>query len=269
MNILLCKGWEDAIGCRIVHQVAKDYDLTIIYEQGGIKMAKLLWDQVGQKTYETGVDHGVLYLQEDGMYLKGVAWNGLTTITETPSGADDNAFYADNIKYLNIKSAEDYGFTIECYTYPDEWHACNGEKEVAPGVIIAQQTRQNFGMSYRTRYGNDTVGDNYGFKLHLAYGCSASPSDRGYGTVNDSPDPISFSFEVTTTPVVVENYVSETGITDLRPVSLITIDSTKADKEKLEQLMNILYGSEDEDPRLPLPEEVFSILSSSGNELGD
>lgn len=224
-------------------------------------MAKLVWDQVGEKTYETGVDHGVLYPQVDGKYPKGVAWNGLTSITESPSGAEDNAFYADNIKYLNIKSAEEYGFSVECYTYPDEWLSCNGEKEVAPGVIIGAQARQTFGLSYRTRLGNDTVGDDYGYKLHLAYGCSASPSERGYSTVNDSPEPITFSYEVTTTPIPIEGYVpKDTTLGNLRPVALITIDSTKVPATKLKALEDILYGTETDEAKLPLPEEVFQML---------
>lgn len=220
---------------------------------------KLKWDQIGEKTYETGVDHGVLYPQEGGAYPKGFAWNGLTSVSENPSGAEDNALYADNMKYLNLKSAEEFGLTIECYTYPDEWAQCNGETDLVPGVTLGQQRRNTFGFSYRTKKGNDSEGEDYGFKLHLVYGCSASPSERGYETINDSPDAITFSFEVTTTPVDVSGKDS-TG-KPFKPVSLIVIDSTKIDEEKLAKLEAILYGNEENEARLPLPDELKDILA--------
>lgn len=216
---------------------------------------RLVWDLTGDHIYETGVDHGVLYLrnQETGEYNDAHAWNGLTTVTESPSGADDNAFYADNIKYLNLKGLEEFGLTVECYTYPDAFMLCDGTAEVAPGVYVGQQARQTFGMAYRTRIGNDVKLDAYGYKLHLVYGCSASPSERGYQTVNDSPEPIAFSYEISTTPVNMEGY---------RAVSIITIDSTKVDGDKLKQLEDILYGTEEDSARLPLPDEVHKLFSA-------
>lgn len=221
---------------------------------------KIKWDQVGQRKYKTGIDHGVLYPQEGGAYPKGVAWNGLTNVTETPSGAENNALYADNIKYLNLKSAEDFGLTIECYTTPDEWEACNGEATAAEGVTIAQQSRNTFGLSYRTLLGNDTSGQDYGYELHLVYGCSASPSERAFGTVNDSPDAATFSYEISTISVPVEGF---------KPTSLLTIDSTKADKTKLAALEAILYGTDGgegidaTEARLPLPDEVIAMFAAA------
>ncbi len=196
---------------------------------------KLNWDAIGERFYETGIDHGVLYPVVDGIYPKGVAWNGLTNVSESPSGAEQTALYADNIKYLTLTSAEEFGLTIEAYTYPDEWEACDGTASLSNGVKIGQQARKKFGLSYRTRIGNDTDGDAHGYKLHLVYGCSASPSERGYGTVNDSPEAITFSWEVTTTPITLDGY---------NPVSLITIDSTAANTSKLRVLEDILYGSD-------------------------
>lgn len=222
-------------------------------------MSVLTWDDIGQKTYETGVDHGVLYVQRDGKYPKGVAWNGLTSIQQSPSGAEDTALYADNIKYLNMKSAEELGLTVSCYTYPDEWMECDGTAELVPGVMLGQQGRRNFGLCYRTKVGNDTDGDEFGYKLHLIYNCSASPSDKSYNTVNDSPDAIEFSYEVTTTPIPVRGY---------RPLASIEIDSTKVDKDALAKLEEKLYGKEGEgdenDPYLPLPEELMEIFSVKG-----
>jgi hypothetical protein len=230
-------------------------------------MAKLKWDQVGEKTYETGIDHAVLYPQSSGTYPKGVAWNGITSISESPSGAEDNALYADNMKYLNLKSAEEFGLTVECYTYPDEWAACNGESNLIDGVTLGQQRRNTFGLSYRTKYGNDSEGEDYGFKLHLVYGCSASPSERAFESINDSPDAITFSFEVTTTPIDVSGVGADGK--PFKPVSCITIDSTKIDNTKLAELEKILYGSDgtgDSDkgtePRLPLPDELKTILAN-------
>lgn len=222
-------------------------------------MARLIWDAVGQKTYETGVDHGVLYVQRDGKYPKGVAWNGLTSVQQSPSGAEDTALYADNIKYLNMKSAEELGLTIGCYTYPDEWMECDGTAELVPGVMLGQQGRRNFGLCYRTKIGNDTEGDEFGYKLHLIYNCSASPSDKSYNTVNDSPDAIEFSYEVTTTPIPVDGY---------RPIASVEIDSTKVSKEALAALEEKLYGKagegDENDPYLPLPEELMEIFSVGG-----
>lgn len=221
---------------------------------------KITWDQIGQRKYKTGIDHGVLYPQENGAYPKGVAWNGLTNVTETPSGAENNALYADNIKYLNLKSAEDFGLTIECYTTPDEWEACNGEATAAEGVTIAQQSRNTFGLCYRTLLGNDTAGQDYGYELHLVYGCSASPSERAFGTVNDSPDAATFSYEISTISVPVEGF---------KPTSLLTIDSTKADKTKLAALEAVLYGTDASDgveateARLPLPDEIIAMFAAA------
>ena len=218
-------------------------------------MSKLLWDQTGEKLYETGTRQGVLYVQEAGVYQTGVAWNGLTAVTETPSGAESTPLYADDIKYLNLVSNEDFGGTIEAYMYPDEFKACNGEADLADGVSIGQQTRKAFGFSYRTVIGNDTDGANYGYKLHLIYGAQASVSEKAYATVNDSPEAITFSWEFTTTPVAVAGH---------KPTACLTIDSTKADKAKLAALESILYGSEDEEPRLPLPDEVATMFGTAG-----
>lgn len=217
-------------------------------------MSKLVWDQTGERLYETGVDHGVLYPQEAGLYPKGVAWNGLTAVTESPSGAEATPLYADNIKYLNLMSAEEFGATIEAYTYPDEFAECDGSAALATGVYIGQQARKTFGMSYRTLLGNDVESNDHGYKLHLIYGALAAPSEKGYTTVNDSPEAITFSWEVTTTPV---------NVTGFKPTASVTIDSTKVDAEKLAALEAILYGSESEEARLPLPDEVAQIMGES------
>lgn len=215
-------------------------------------MSKLVWDKVGERKYENGVDRGVLYLQDStGAYPKGVAWNGLTAVSENPSGAEPTPLWADNIKYLNLISAEEFGASIECYFYPDEFMECNGEKEVATGVTIGQQNRKAFGFCYRTIIGNDVEGADYGYKLHLVYGCKATPSEKGYGTVNDSPDAITLSYEVSTTPVEVEG---------CKPTAILTVDSTKIPAEKLEELEAILYGDESEEARLPLPDEVIALV---------
>lgn len=217
-------------------------------------MSKLVWDETGKRYYETGVRQGVLYpMNESGAYPKGVAWNGLTAVTESPSGAEATALYADDIKYLNLMSAEEFGATIEAYTYPDEFAACNGEAELVPGVTIGQQARQAFGMSYRTVIGNDVDGEKHGYKLHLIYGALAAPSEKGYSTINDSPDAITFSWEISTTPVSVNNF---------KPTASITIDSTKVNAEKLAALEKILYGDTDVEPRLPLPNEVAQIMTT-------
>ena len=215
-------------------------------------MSKLVWDKTGERYYETGVNQGVLYPQgPDGTYPEGAAWNGLTAVTESPSGAEATPLYADNIKYLNLMSAEEFGATIEAYTYPDEFAQCDGSAEIATGVMIGQQNRKVFGLSYKTALGNDIDGTDYGYKLHLIYGALAAPSEKGYSTINDSPEAITFSWEVTTTPVAVAGF---------KPTASITIDSTKVDKTKLAALEAILYGSEEEEARLPLPDEVATLM---------
>ena len=217
-------------------------------------MAKLTWDETGSKLYETGTKNGVLYrIDESGAYTNGVAWNGLTGVTESPSGADENPLYADDIKYVSLRAKETFGFTISAYTYPDEWAECDGSYS-ADGVSIGQQKRKVFGLCFRTIVGNDVDLDDHGYKLHLIYGATASPSERQYATVNDSPEAITLSWEATTTPV---------KITDHEPTSCLVIDSTKADKAKLAKLEDILYGSEETEPRLPLPDEVFTIMSKA------
>lgn len=216
-------------------------------------MSKLIWDESGKRIYETGVDHGVLYdVDSDGKYVKGVAWNGLTGVTESPSGAEQTALYADNIKYLNLTSAEEFGATVTAYTYPDEWEKHDGSAELATGVKIGQQTRSPFGLSYRTNIGNDTEGNDHGYKLHLIYGALASPSEKNYQTINDSPEAIEFSWEITTTPV---------NVTGFKPTASVTIDSTKCDKDKLKAFEDVLYGTDSEEPRMPLPDEVKTLLS--------
>lgn len=205
-------------------------------------MSKIKWDQIGEKRYKTGVDHGVLYPQKNGAYPIGYAWNGLTSVNKTPSGAEDNKLYADNIQYLNLKSAESLGLTIECYMYPDAWAECNGEGLLADGVFLGQQRRNTFGFSYRNKLGNDTEGEDYGYEINLIYGCSASPSEQTNQTVNDSPEAATFSYEVSTTPVPV-NGVGPDG-KGYKPVASITIDSTKTSKEKLTALEDILYGKD-------------------------
>ena len=215
-------------------------------------MSKLIWDEDEKRTYETGVSKGVLYpVQDDGKYSLGVAWNGLTAVTESPSGAEATPMYADNIKYLNLISAEEFGATVEAYTYPQEFEACDGSAEIQPGVCIGQQDRKKFGMAYRTVLGNNEKGNSYGYKVHLIYGATAAPSEKAYNTINDSPEVITFSWELSTTPVSVEN---------MKPTASVTIDSTKVPKEKLEILEAILYGSESENPRLPLPDEIAEIF---------
>ena len=217
-------------------------------------MPKLTWDNTGERIFETGVKQGVLYpIQSDGKYSKGVAWNGLTAVTESPSGAEATALYADDIKYLNLLSNEEFGATIEAYTYPDEFAECDGSAELATGVMIGQQKRKIFGLCYRTTIGNDVEGNDYGYKLHLVYGCLAAPSEKGYSTINDNPDAITFSWEVSTTPVNVEGF---------KPTSQITIDSTKADPTKLAALEAILYGSTETEAKLPLPDEVATTMSA-------
>ena len=222
-------------------------------------MAVLTWDEQGEKLYETGIKKCVLYpLDANNEYKPGVAWNGISSVSESPSGAEANAIYADDVKYLNLYSAEELGATIEAYMYPDEWEACDGSAELTEGVSIGQQNRKTFGLCYRTTLGNDTDGNDYGYKLHLLYGCKASPSERQYSTINDSPEAISFSWTITTTPVNVTGY---------KPTSVITIDSTKfkttEKAARLAALEAILYGSANADPRLPLPDEVKQIIEGT------
>lgn len=195
-------------------------------------MSRIVWDQSGDRLYETGVDHGVLFPVENNVYGMGVPWNGLTQVTESPSGAEATALYADNIKYLNLMSAEDFGATIEAYTYPDEFAECDGSAAVSTGVMIGQQERKAFGLAYRTKVGNDQ-NDNLGYKIHLLYGAKASPSERAYSTVNDSPEAITFSWELTTTPV---------NVAGRKPTALLTVDSTKVTEANLKKFEDILYG---------------------------
>ncbi len=226
-------------------------------------MGRLEWDKTGERVYETGVSHGVLYLLgPDGTYPKGVAWNGLTGVTESPSGAEANNIYADNQKYLSLMSAEEFGASIEAYTYPDEFAVCDGSAKIAKGVSIGQQPRQTFGLSYRSIIGNDTAGDGYGYKLHLIYGGKASPSEKGYQTVNDSPEAITFNWEVTTTPVEIKAVDPGTG-KPFKPSACLTIDSTEAEPEKLKALEDILYGSEGTEAMLPLPDEVIQLFDGT------
>lgn len=227
-------------------------------------MSKLVWDKTGERYYETGVKQGVLYVQGvGGTYDKGVAWNGLTAVTESPSGAEATALYADDIKYLNLMSTEEFGATIEAYTYPDEFAECDGSAALTTGVYIGQQARKTFGLCYRTTVGNDVDSNDYGYKLHLIYGAVAAPSEKAYATINDSPEAITFSWEVTTTPV---------NVTGHKPTASITIDSTKADPAKLAALEDILYGknptteggADGVDPRLPLPDEIATLMKAAG-----
>ena len=233
-------------------------------------MAELVWDQIGERLFETGVDHCALYLSESGTNSNGVAWNGITDITETPEGAEPTDKYADNIKYVTLYSAETFKGTIKAFTYPDEWALCNGEKKVNK-VTVGQQSRKSFGLAYRTIIGNDTDGNDHGYKLHLVYGCQASPSERDYQTVNDSPDTIEFSWEFTTTPIALSTKDGDGNV--LKPTSILTIDSTDftstEEKAKLQTLVDALFGtnadpedpqSQGTDPYLPLPDAVLAML---------
>lgn len=217
-------------------------------------MSKLVWDATGERFYETGVKQGVLYIPTDGVYSKGVAWNGLINVTESPSGAEATPLYADDIKYLNLMSNEEFGCTIEAYTYPNEFGECDGSAELVSGVKIGQQTRKTFGFCYRTTLGNDVEGNDYGYKLHLVYGALAAPSEKGYASINDSPEAITFSWEITTTPV---------AVTGFKPTAHIEIDSTTADATKLAELEAILYGSEDTEARMPLPDEIKTLMTAA------
>lgn len=226
-------------------------------------MSRLVWDKTGERFYETGVKQGVLYVMgSNGVYGAGVAWNGLTAVTESPSGAEANPLYADDIKYLNLLSTEEYSATIEAYTYPEEFSECDGSAEIAGGVRIGQQKRKTFGFCYKTTLGNDIDGNDYGYKLHIIYGALAAPSEKGYATINDSPEAITFSWEVSTTPVNVSGF---------KPTASLEIDSTKADAEKLAALETILYGkdptsegvSDGVEPRLPLPDEIAELMAAA------
>lgn len=222
-------------------------------------MPKLAWHAIGAKEFETGVDRGVLYLPDPvtGEYDTGFAWNGLTSVTESPSGAEANKQYADNTVYLNLKSAEEFGGTIEAFTYPDEFAQCNGELEAAPGVLVGQQRRKSFGLSYRTLKGNDVAGLDFGYKLHLIYGCDAAPSERAYGTVNDSPEATGLSWELTTTPIS----VGTIGAVEYKPTASLVIDSTDVDPAALTDLETLLYGDVATEPSLPLPAEVIALFA--------
>ena len=217
-------------------------------------MSRIVWDKTGDRYYETGVNQAVLYPMVEGAYPKGVAWNGITAVSESPSGAESTPLYADDIKYLNLVSAEEFSYSIEAYTYPKEFEACDGSAEVATGVTIGQQNRQNFGLCYRTTFGNDTEGNSYGYKLHIIYNSTASPSEKAYATINDSPEAITFSWEVNTTP---------TTVTGHKPTASVVIDSTKADAAKLKQLEDVLYGTEEAEARLPMPDEIIQIMGGA------
>lgn len=216
-------------------------------------MAKLVWDQTGDRLYETGVDKVVLFVANNGEYTNGVAWNGVTGVTKSPSGAEASPLYADNIKYLNLMSAEELGLSIEAYSSPEEFDACDGSAALVKGVNIGQQTRSTFGITYRTKIGNDVEGTDHGYKLHLVYGCLASPSERAYATVNDSPEAMTLSWEISTTPVEVPGH---------KPTASVEIDSTKCDATQLEALEKILYGDENTEARLPLPSELTTIFTA-------
>lgn len=221
-------------------------------------MSKLEWDKIGERFYETGASKAVLYLQKKGKYPKGVAWNGLSSVSQSPSGAEETAIYADNQKYLSLFSAEDFGATVNAYYYPPEFAECDGSAEIAPGVMAGQQTRKPFGLSYQTKLGNDEEGDDYGYKIHIIYNSKASPSDREYETINDSPSAIEFSWELTTTPINVPGF---------KPTSHLEIDSTKIPTAKLAALEDMLYGTDDDDAYLPLPDEIMELVGSDNVEV--
>lgn len=218
-------------------------------------MPKLVWDEIGKRLYETGVSKGVLYVQaDDGTYGNGVAWNGLTAVNESPSGAEATPLYADDIKYLELTSTEEYGASIEAYTYPEEFEQCDGSAELGAGVTIGQQPRKAFGFCYRTLIGNDVKNNDYGYKLHIVYGAKAAPSEKAYQTVNDSPEAITFSWELTTTPVNVAGH---------KPTACVTIDSTKVAQDKLKSIEDALYGTDSAEPKLLLPDEIAAIITAA------
>lgn len=221
---------------------------------------RVKWDQDGDRLYETGVDRGMLYPKKNNAYPFGVAWSGLRSVEESPSGAEATALYADNIKYLNLMSTEEYGATIGVYTYPDEFAKCNGEDEIADGVTIGQQTRTAFGFAYRTILGNDEKFNDFGYKIHIVYNCLAKPSSKSYESVNDSPAAAELSYEVSTTPVNVEGF---------KPSATVVIDSTKTTPEKMKAIEDVLYGTESTDPRLPLPDEIAAIMRAAGSKSSD
>lgn len=232
-------------------------------------MSKIIWDKAGERLYETGVANGVLYpIQAGGLYNKGVAWNGLTAVTESPSGAEASPIYADNIKYVNLVSTEEFGATIEAYTYPDEFAECDGSVEIIPGMFAGQQSRKTFGLAYRTILGNDVDLNEYGYKLHLVYGCLAAPSEKGYSTVNDNSEAASLSWEISTTPVAINKTVEGKK---LKPTSTLTFDSTKFSAAFMTKLEEILYGKDPStangndgiEPRLPLPDEIIELFEST------
>lgn len=215
-------------------------------------MSKLVWNEAGKRLYETGVDRGVLYVSDGlGGYKKGVVWNGLVSVNESPSGAEATPLYAGNIKYVELMSNEEFGASIEAYTYPEEFEQCDGSAELAEGVTIGQQPRKSFGLCYRTKIGNDTAGDDHGYKIHLIYGAKAAPTEKSYTTINDSPEAITFSWEVTTTPIEVAGH---------KPTATLTIDSTKVKPEKLEAIEKKLYGDTATEATLPTPAEILSIV---------
>lgn len=221
---------------------------------------RVKWDQDGERFYETGTDRGMLYLKKNNAYPFGVAWSGLRSVEESPSGAEPTALYSDNIKYLNLMSTEEFGATIGVYTYPDEFAKCNGEENIADGVTIGQQNRTSFGFAYRTILGNDEKFNDYGYKIHIVYNCLAKPSSKSYETVNDSPAAVELSYEVSTTPVNVEGF---------KPTATVVIDSTKTTPEKMKAIEDVLYGTETTDPRLPLPDEIAQIMGGAGTASSD
>ena len=217
-------------------------------------MARLIWDEVGQRFFETGVKNGVLYVQDnDGSYKNGVVWNGLTAVTESPSGAEETPLYADDVKYLTLRSAEQFGATIEAYTYPEEFEQCDGSAQIANGVTIGQQARRAFGLCYRTAVGNDIQGQEFSYKLHLLYGCTVAPSEKSYSTINDNPEAITFSWELSTVPVPVDGF---------SPTASLVIDASKVDEGKMQQLEDALFGDESNEAKLLLPNEIMEMLKA-------
>lgn len=217
-------------------------------------MARLIWDEVGQRFFETGVKNGVLYVQDnDGSYKNGVVWNGLTAVTESPSGAEETPLYADDVKYLTLRSAEEFGATVEAYTYPEEFEQCDGSAAIAAGVTIGQQARRAFGLCYRTSVGNDIQGQNFSYKLHLIYGCTVAPSEKSYSTINDNPEAITFSWELSTVPVPVDGF---------SPTASLVIDASKVDEGKMQLLEDALFGDESNEAKLLLPNEIMEILNA-------
>ena len=217
-------------------------------------MARLIWDEVGQRFFETGVKNGVLYVQDnDGSYKNGVVWNGLTAVTEIPSGAEETPLYADDVKYLTLRSAEEFGATVEAYTYPEEFEQCDGSASIADGVTIGQQARRAFGLCYRTSVGNDIQGQNFSYKLHLIYGCTVAPSEKSYSTINDNPEAITFSWELSTVPVPVEGF---------NPTASLVIDASKVDEGKMKQLEDALFGADENEAKLLLPNEIMAMLKA-------